>query len=154
AHHILGRTLLLQQKPREAAAELERAGELQPDSAGVQLDLGRAREAAGEPEKAEEAYRKALKLDAAQTIGHYNLGTLLARMGKREEAAEHIAIYQAAFQKQQEAAFLGGSRKAELNLGWVALRRGEYEKALAQFERHPEDAEALRGAARALAGLG
>ena len=56
--------------------------------------------------------------------------------------------------RAQEAAFRGGSRKAEMNLGWVALRRGEPERALAQFDRHPEDPEALRGAARALVALG
>lgn len=154
AHHVLGRILLLQQKPEEAVGELERAAALEPGSAGVALDLGRAYEAARKPEKAEEAYRKALRLDEAMTMAHYNLGTMLARLGRRQEAAEHIAIYQAAFQKQQEAAFRGGSRKAEMNLGWVALRRGEPERALAQFDRHPEDPEALRGAARALVALG
>ncbi len=63
-------------------------------------------------------------------------------------------MYQAAFQKEQEAAFLRGSRQAELNLGWVALRRGQPERALAQFERHPDDPDALKGAARALVQLG
>jgi tetratricopeptide (TPR) repeat protein len=154
AHHILGRILLLQQKPEEAAAELERAAALQRDSAGIQLDLGRANEAARRPDKAEAAYREALRLDESLTAAHYSLGTLLARTGRREEAARHIAVYQAAFQKEQEAAFLGGSRKAEMNLGLVALRRGEFARALEQFERHPDDPDALRYAARALIRLG
>ncbi len=154
AHHILGRILLLQQKPEEAVVELERAAALQPDSAGIQLDLGSAYEAAKKPDKAEAAYREALRLDETLTRAHYNLGTLLARTGRREEAAQHIAVYQAAFQKEQEAAFRGGSRKAELNLGWVALRNGQPERALEQFERHPDDPDALKGAARALVQLG
>lgn len=153
AHHIAGRILLLQQKPEEAVAELERAAALRPDSAGVRLDLGRAYESAKKLGEAEAAYREALRLDETLTRTHYNLGTLLARTGRREEASRHIAIYQNAFQKEQEAAFSGGSRKAELNLGWVALRRGEPARALEQFERHPEDPEALRGAARALVQL-
>jgi len=95
-----------------------------------------------------------LRLDEPLTRAHYSLGTLLARTGRREEAAQHIAVYQAAFQKEQEAAFRGGSRKAELNLGWVALRAGQPERALAQFERHPDDPDALKGAARALVQLG
>ncbi len=154
AHHILGRILLLQQKPEEAVPELERAEELQPDSAGIQLDLGSAYEAVRKRDKAEAAYREALRLDATLTKAHYSLGTLLARMGRREEAEQHIAVYKAAFQKEQEAAFRGGSRKAELNLGWVALRTGQPQRALAQFERHPDDPDALKGAARALVQLG
>jgi Flp pilus assembly protein TadD len=154
AHHILGRILLLRQRPEEAAAELERAAVLQPDSAGIQLDLGSAHEAAKRLDKAEAAYREALRLDGTLTRAHYNLGTLLARTGRREEAGRHIAVYQAAFQKEQEAAFRGGSRKAELNLGWVALRGGQPEGALELFERHPDDPDALKGAARALIQLG
>ncbi len=154
AHHILGRILLLEQKPEEAVAELERAAALQPDSAGIQLDLGSACEGAKKLDKAEAAYREALKLDETLTRAHYSLGTLLARTGRREEAARHIAVYRAAFQKEQEAAFRGGSRKAELNLGWVALRGGQPERALEQFERHPDDPDALKGAARALVRLG
>ncbi len=154
AHVILGRILLLQQKPEGAVVELERAAALQPDSAGIQLDLGSAYEADKQLDKAEAAYREALRLDGALTKAQYNLGTLLARTGRREEAAQHIAVYQAAFQKEQEAAFLRGSRRAELNLGWVALRSGQPERALAQFERHPDDPDALKGAARALVQLG
>lgn len=154
AHHILGRILLLQQKPEEAATELERAAALEPESAGIQLDLGTAYEAAKKPDKAEAAYRETLRLDGTLSRAHYSLGTFLARTGRREEAGQHIAIYRAAFQKEQEAAFAGGSRKAELNLGWVALRGGQPQRALEQFERHPEDPDALKGAARALVQLG
>ena len=154
AHHILGRILLLQQKPEEAAAELERAAALEPESAGIHLDLGAAYESAKKPEKAEAAYREALRLDGTLARAHYSLGTLLARTGRREEAEQHIAVYRAAFRKEQQAAFEGGSRKAEVNLGWVALRGGQPERALEQFERHPEDADALKGAARALIRLG
>jgi tetratricopeptide (TPR) repeat protein len=154
AHHILGRILLLQQKPEDALAELERAESLEPESAGIHLDLGAAYDGAKKPEKAEAAYREALRLDGTLTRAHYSLGTLLARMGRREEAEQHIAVYKDAFQKEQQAAFEGGSRKAELNLGWVALRGGQPERALEQFERHPDDADALKGAARALIRLG
>lgn len=153
-HHSLGRLLLFQQKPEEAALELERAAALQPDSAGIQLDLGSAYEAAAKLDKAEAAYREALKFDPTLPAAHYTLGTLLARTGRREEAAQHIAVYRAAFEKQQEATLRGVSRQAELNLGWVELRRGHPARALEQFERYPDDPEALRGAARSLIQLG
>ena len=34
------------------------------------------------------------------------------------------------------------------------MKKNRFEQALAQFNRHPDDAEALRGAAQALSGLG
>lgn len=150
----LGSVLMLQQKPREAASTLEGAALLQPESGQTQLDLGAAYEAASDLDKAEKAYRRALANDPGLSRAHYRLGTLLARTGRREEAAEQIGIYQTAFQKEQEAALRGGSRRAELNLGWLELRDGKPEQALEQFERHPDDPEALRGAAQALVKLG
>ena len=153
-HHSLGRLLLFEQKPEEAAVELERAAALQPDSAGTRLDLGSAYEAAAALDKAEAAYREALKLDPTLPAAHYALGTLLARKGQRAEAAEHLAIYRVAFEKQQEATRRGVARQSELDLGWVELRRGHPARALTQFERYPDDPEALRGAARSLIQLG
>jgi protein O-GlcNAc transferase len=154
AHISLGQVLLLQQKPQEAVSEFERAAVLKPDSAQTLLDLGSAYEAAHHLDSAEESYRKALELDPKLDKAHYRLGTLLARTGRREEGAKHIGLYQAAFQKEQEAALRGGSRRAELNLGWVELRDGRAERALEQFDRYPNDPEALQGAAKALFQLG
>jgi tetratricopeptide (TPR) repeat protein len=154
AHISLGQVLLLQQKPPEAVSEFERAAVLKPDSAQTQLDLGSAYEAAKDLDSAERGYRKALELDAKLDKAHYRLGTLLARTGRREEGAKHIGLYQAAFQKEQETALRGGSRRAELNLGWVELRDGRAERALEQFDRYPNDPEALQGAAKALFQLG
>ncbi|HEX7254239.1 MAG TPA: tetratricopeptide repeat protein, partial [Thermoanaerobaculia bacterium] len=153
AHHTLGRLLLVQQKPAEAAAELEICARLQPGSAGIALELGRAYEAQEKTEKAEAAYREALRLDPALSKANYALGTLLARTGRREEASRYLAIYQEAFQKEQQAALAGGSRHAEVNLGWEELRHGRPAQALERFDRHPDNAEALRGAAEALIAL-
>jgi tetratricopeptide (TPR) repeat protein len=152
--HRLGRLLIFQGQPAAAVAELSRASELDPKSAEVLLDLGRALEASRDLPRAEAAYRRALELDPDGSLGHYLLGTLLARSGRREEAAEHIALYRGAFQKEQEQRFRAGSRQAELNLGWTKLKEKRYEEALAQFGRHPDDAEALRGASQALSALG
>lgn len=152
--HRLGRLLIFQGQPAAAVSELSRAAELEPASAEVLLDLGRALEASRELPRAEAAYRHALELDPEGSLGHYLLGTLLARSGRREEAAEHIALYRQAFQKEQERRFRAGSRQAELNLGWTKLKEKRFEEALAQFGRHPNDAEALRGASQALSALG
>lgn len=154
ARHRLGRLLLFRGDARAAVLELEEAARLSPDSAEIALDLGRAYEAAKKMESAEASYRKALELEPGLSTTHYTLGTLLARTGRRPEAQKHIALYQEYFQKEQQRRFEAGSRQAELNLGWTELDAGRSEKALAQFERHPEDPEALRGAAAALARLG
>jgi tetratricopeptide (TPR) repeat protein len=154
ARHRLGRLLIFQGKPSEAVVELTRAAELQPDAIDVLLDYGRALEANGDLPRAEATYRRALDREPDLPLGHYLLGTLLARTGKRDEAAKHIGLYQRAFAKDQEDRFRSGSRQAELNLGWTELKKNRFDSALAQFNRHPNDAEALRGAAQALAGLG
>jgi tetratricopeptide (TPR) repeat protein len=154
ARHRLGRLLLFRGKSEEAVAELERAAAQAPDSAEIALDFGRALEAAGKMTEAEAAYRKALALEPGLSVTHYTLGTLLARTGRREEAQQHIALYQDYFDKEQKRRFQAGARQAELNLGWTELDAGQTEKALAQFERHPEDPEGLRGAAMALSKLG
>jgi Flp pilus assembly protein TadD len=152
--HRLGRLLIFQGQAAAAVPELSRAAELDPVSAEILLDLGRALEASRDLPRAETAYRRALELDPNGSLGHYLLGTLLARSGRREEAAEHIALYRRAFQNEQEQRFRAGSRQAELNLGWTKLKEKRYEEALAQFGRHPDDAEALRGASQALSALG
>jgi tetratricopeptide (TPR) repeat protein len=154
ARHRLGRLLIFQGKPAAAVTELSRAAELEPGSAEILLDLGRALEASAEAAKAEAAYRRALEIQSDVPLAHYLLGTLLARSGKRDEAAEHIARYQRAFEKEQENRFRSGSRQAELNLGWTRLKEKRFEEALAQFGRHPDDVESLRGAAQALSSLG
>ena len=153
ARHRLGRLLIFQGKAAEAVPELSRAAELEPSSAEVLLDLGRALEASGNPAKAEAAYRHALEIQDVP-LAHYLLGTLLARSGKRDEAAGHIARYQRAFDGEQESRYRSGSRQAEVNLGWTQLKEKRFEEALAQFERRPDDVESLRGAAQALSSLG
>jgi tetratricopeptide (TPR) repeat protein len=154
ARHRLGRLLIFQGKPADAVAELSRASELQPDAVDVLLDFGRALEASGDLSRAEATYRRALAREPDLPLAHYLLGTLLARTGHREEGARHVAQYQRAFARDQEDRFRSGSRQAELNLGWTELKKNRFEEALVQFNRHPNDAEGLRGVAQALAGLG
>jgi protein O-GlcNAc transferase len=153
ARQGLGRVLLLAGDPASARQELSRAVEVQPDSPEILLDLGRALEAIGQPEGAEDAYRRAIELAPGLPRARYALGTLLARRGRDEEARREIALYQKAFEREQRERFVKGARRAELALGWTDLASGQSEKALAQFERHPDDPEALRGKAAALSRL-
>ena len=153
ARQGLGRVLLLSGDPASARRELSRAVEEGASSPEVLLDLGRALEALGQPEAAEETYRKVVDMAPALPRAHYALGTLLARRGREEEARREIALYQEAFERDQRERFRRGARRAELALGWTDLDAGKNEEALAQFERHPDDPEALRGKAAALSRL-
>lgn len=152
--HRLGRLLLLVGDAASARAELEAAASLAPGDAAVTLDLGRAREAAGDALRAEASYRASLKLDPDLSRAHHALGTLLARLGRGEEARAEIALYAKQFESDQKRRLVERTRTAEINLGWTRLREKRPKEALAQFERHPRDVEALRGAARALSELG
>ena len=154
ARHNLGRVLLLAGNPAAARLELERAVQHEPGSPDVWLDLGRALEALGQVDPAEAAYRRSLSFAPDLPRAHYALGALLARRGHEEEARREIALYQRAFEREQKERFQAGARRAELTLGWTDLAGGEAEKAAAQFGRHPDDPEALRGRASALARLG
>jgi len=86
--------------------------------------------------------------------GRVTRSALLARRGREEEARREIALYQQAFERSQQERFEKGARRAEITLGWTDLSSGKSEEALAQFERHPNDHEALRGKAAALSRLG
>lgn len=153
ARQGLGRVLLLAGDPVSARRELARAVERQPASPEILLDLGRALEALGQTEAAEDAYRRVIELEPGFPRARYALGTLLARRGREEEARREIALYQQAFEREQRERFRAGARRAELALGWTSLAGGQTDEALAQFERHPEDPEALRGKAAALSRL-
>src|SRR5437868_9844946 len=150
----LARLLLLRGEAAEAVEELSVVVKLAPNSAEGIVNLGRALESTGKMADAEAAYRRGLELDPSLSVAHYMLGTLLARTGRRGEAASHIAIYQRDFEKEQGRNFRDAALQAELNLGRTQLDSGDTEAAFVQFSRHPENVEALQGAAAALSKLG
>ena len=153
ARHRLGVLLLLVGKPEAARQELAPVAEQSKSSAGPWFDLGRAEEALGHLDAAESAYRRALQIEPENSRALYLLGLVLSRQGRAEESRREMALYQAAYEREQGRRQEETSRAAEINLGWVELKQMKFEKALARFERHPDDAEALRGAAEALSAL-
>jgi tetratricopeptide (TPR) repeat protein len=154
ARHRLGALLLLAGKPGAAREELSRAAELAGDDAALRVDLGRAEEALGNLEAAEADYRRAVGLAPDLARARYLLALLLARRGKPEESRREMALYQAAYEREQAGRQAVSALAAEINLGWAELNAKRYGKALAQFERHPDNPEALRGAAEALSRMG
>ena len=70
----------------DAALSLQRALELAPDSAELWLTLGNARVRNDEFEAAREAFSRAAKLRPDLAVAHNNLGNVLRRQGRPEEA--------------------------------------------------------------------
>ena len=62
---------------------------IQPQPA-IYNDLGVVQERLGLPDDAAASYRKALELDPKSSAAHTNLGSSLARSGKRAEAEQHF----------------------------------------------------------------
>jgi len=153
-HQSLGSLLLFRGHPAEAIVELESAARLDPSSALIAIEMGRAYEALGKTPEAETAYRRAIELQPDLPLPHYALGTLLARAGRKEEATPQVALYQKYFQGEQEQRQRAASRQVELNLGWTELQAGRPKEALAQFRRYPDDVDGLLGMSAALSKLG
>jgi eukaryotic-like serine/threonine-protein kinase len=62
-----------------------------PDSAGMWYELGNAKRELGDVTGAEAAFRKSIEIDPKVPEVHCNLGLLLGRDGRFEEAAESLA---------------------------------------------------------------
>jgi Flp pilus assembly protein TadD len=60
-------------EPQRAVADLERAGTLAPQASEVQNHLGLAYAAAGRPDDAERAFRRAVELDCDNAAARENL---------------------------------------------------------------------------------
>jgi len=84
-----GRILLSGGRAREAATALARARALDPGSYAARLELGRAFEALGDPERAESEYAQALELDPTGTRA-YDLLIKLYR--SRHDVARAIPL--------------------------------------------------------------
>lgn len=103
---ILGQNLLAEGKVVEAAAILEQAVLASPDDPWLWGLLGRARQAAGQPGRAAEAFRRALGLDPADSYSRLFLDFLEQQgLPKRERAAPpHLREYEVRAREELERA--------------------------------------------------
>src|SRR5687768_5896726 len=83
----------------------------------------------GELVAAETAYRALLALAPGYAEAHANLGAVLMRLDRYEEA---VASYEAALR------LAPGLAPVRLNLGIARYRRGDFEKAVPTFQRFRE----------------
>lgn len=131
-----------------AAAMYERALEQNGPSADIQVRLGNALLASGEPQGAAEAFRAALAEDIQLAPALLGLGTAQLRLGQPESALRNLS--QAVPEVNSVAAWsrLGA---AQALVGQPARAASAFAKAVA-LEPHDLDAQANLALAEALAG--
>jgi type IV pilus assembly protein PilF len=86
----LATAYLAQGNHERSRMHLERALELEPDNAGALATQGILYQREGEPELAEEAYRKALSSDSGYTRGRVYFGAFLYGRERYEEARDQF----------------------------------------------------------------
>jgi Flp pilus assembly protein TadD len=123
AHNFLGIIYDRQKKYNKASLEYNAAVSQKPDEGLLYNNLGASYCLAGEFEKAIITFRKALEVNYLESKTYNNLGFALAKAGRYREA--------------HEAFLKGGGDEAQVynNLGCVRLNQGEFEKAIADFEK-------------------
>jgi tetratricopeptide (TPR) repeat protein len=141
AHGNLGLLLIEWRKYKEAIPELEQAISLNPDQEDrYQMGLGRAYVSLGQPEKAAEAFDRAIKLSAEpmtwNNVAYYlSLGDL--HLEKAQQYAESAVAAVAAELRNVEIDRLTLENLTELNslasywdtLGWVHFKKGNLDLA-------------------------
>jgi Flp pilus assembly protein TadD len=154
----LGKVELDEGQYRDAAALLDRAEALRPDSAEVGLDRGNAYKELGQPAEAEFEYRRALALDPSFQGAYYDLGVLLLEQGNAagasvalkealrlnaNDAAAHNdlglalsrmgSVRRAGLEFGEAIRLEPGNKEAHLNLGNLLARGGELAAAVRQY---------------------
>lgn len=148
AAQVLGQALVLQGRPGEAIAVLEKAARRRPDPVSETL-LGRALALADRQEEALARLKRATGMRPVHAAAFLELGERLGELGRFDEAAEVF---------EQGLALTKGAVVLLLGRAHLQLKRRDITGALAVFEQAyaaaPERADVLAGlaAARMLGG--
>ncbi len=183
ARNNLGRELLLEGHPGEAADQFRIAVGIRPDSPEAHANLGNCLQALGRPEDARAEYAAALAIDPGFAGAHYNLGLSLLRSRRFDEASEqfraalrtdpgHAAarnslglalassgrLAEGVEQYRAALAIDPGLPEAHLNLGNALFRQGRTADAILEYREalrlYPGYSGAHNNLGYALASLG
>ncbi len=88
----MGKKLLNEKKPTQAARLLERAKELEPGKGSILEALGRAYFSYGETKLAKKQFEEALVIDPTNAYAQYCLGICLEKMGELNLARGHLRL--------------------------------------------------------------
>ena len=133
----IGRALLEQRRPGDAAAQFRQLLAQRPDFAPAHFQLGRALEQQGELPQAADCYREALRLNPGLLHVHTALGRVLRTLGRLDEAA---AAFREIIRVKPEAA------DAWNNLGNVLRQQARMDEAADCYRRALSLAPQLAGA--------
>jgi superkiller protein 3 len=144
AHNNLGLALVELGELEEAARHFKASLDLEP-KAEIYSDLGFTMAQLGRPQEALADYQKALELDPKCASAHLNLAVTFVRAGDFKKAESH---YRQAIPGRPGAETHNG-------LGYVLVRQGRAEEAVAEFQKaiaiDPRFAPAYNNLADALA---
>jgi tetratricopeptide (TPR) repeat protein len=128
---LLGRAgeLIEQERFAEAIAPMAEAVALQPDSAGLQANLGGLYVEAGQHREAVEPLRRALALNPRIAIAHWRLGMALQALGDSDGA---IGAFQKAVEIRPQLA------DAHARMGFLYMSRGLRREAVESCRRAAE----------------
>ncbi|MFO7914885.1 MAG: tetratricopeptide repeat protein [Candidatus Krumholzibacteriales bacterium] len=121
-NYIVGMVLNEAGRMDRSLKYLLRAEELSPDDRDVLLELARAYEEAGEPEKALARVKRLYSADTGDPVLKNYYGYLLALNGDRLIFAEQL-LNQALEHDPDNGYYLD-------SLGWIKYKQGEYQRAL------------------------
>ena len=92
----LGSVLLKKGQSKEALSELQRSDRLNPEMIETLFDLGRAYMAENQVEQAQAVFAHMIRIDDTGDLAaaaHLQLSQIARKLGRNEEAAEHLRRY-------------------------------------------------------------
>src|SRR6266404_768728 len=109
-----------------------------PADASAHYNLGLIYQQRGQIEEAKASFRRAIEIDAEETDAHYQLGRIAREESRFADAINH---FDAVVSRNPEHS----QSEAWREIGWTYFQAGQFEDALAAFERfidkRPSDAE-------------
>ncbi|MFE8069621.1 type IV pilus biogenesis/stability protein PilW [Marinobacteraceae bacterium S3BR75-40.1] len=147
----LGLAYIREDHPFRAKEHLDRALEINPESAPATAAMGLVLQMQGEPELAEKKFQKATDFDPDYTRGRTFYGAFLYNQGRFEEAYRQ-------FKRASEDTDYGDRSQIFVNLARTATALGRNDEAVTMFRRaletDPTNVTALRGITSALVDQG
>ena len=126
SHHELARLYLATNSVKQAIDEYRKVIELNPKDAFVHLELGMIYEKEGKDKEALREYQQVMTLAPDSAIGYNHLAYYYAERGRNLDQALTLAL------KAAELAEKSGD--VIDTLGWVYLKRGNYNEALEKLK--------------------
>lgn len=162
--HQLGRFLLWQGRYEESVEALQQAKLLGAGDFALELDRARALEGwarrigsqepvaarrSGVLEEALRAFQLAAELAPEHSGIHYGLARVLESLGRGEEAATELEIYQRLYREDQDRVRQQGLAQARLDHAYDLLRQDRAGEAVGVLTTLPETMEVLQALALA-----